>query len=84
MVLVDFLASVLEVTLGATRHDLEHTGSLLSEAQYSDTAQRCTRFASESQQSVIYVQKDAVPREEGDSPDDSSKSLIRLVLMNVC
>ncbi|KAF7903405.1 uncharacterized protein EAF01_006454 [Botrytis porri] len=71
-VLVDFLASVLEITLGATRDDLEQTGSLLSEAQYSDTAQRCTRFASESHQAVIYVQKDAVPREEGDSPDEPS------------
>ncbi|KAF5872560.1 putative dynein heavy chain protein [Botrytis fragariae] len=74
-VLVDFLASVLEITLGATRDDLEHTGSLLSEAQYSDTAQRCTRFASESHQAVIYVQKDAVPREEGDSPDEPSSIL---------
>lgn len=83
-VLVDFLASVLEITLGATRDDLERTGSLLSEAQYSDTAQRCTRFASESHQAVIYVQKDAVPREEGDSPDDPSKNPIHLVPKNVC
>ncbi|KAF7869712.1 hypothetical protein EAF04_004496 [Stromatinia cepivora] len=74
-IIVEFLASVLQITLGATRHELEHTGSLLSEARYSDTAQRCTRFASESQIAVIYVQKDVVSQREGESPNDSSSIL---------
>lgn len=83
-IVVEFLASVLQITLGATRHDLEHTGSLLSETRYSDTAQRCTRFASESQQAVIYVQKDVVPQEEGGSPDVPSKNLAHLIWVTVC
>ncbi|KAA8570854.1 hypothetical protein EYC84_000245 [Monilinia fructicola] len=69
-IIVEFLASVLEITLGATRHDLEHAGSLLSKARYSDTTQRCTRFASESQEAVIYVQKDLVVQEHDDAPDE--------------
>lgn len=42
--------------MGATKDDLERKGSLLSEARKSDTVQRCTRFASESQV-ALYVQK---------------------------
>ena len=56
-VVVEYLASVLEITLGAKRRDLESAGSLFSKARYSETVQRCTRFATESQV-ALYVQKD--------------------------
>ena len=56
---VQYLIDVLQVTLGAVKSELENTGSLLSEAKYGETAQRCLRFASESQVAV-YVQKDLV------------------------
>lgn len=56
---VEHLAAVLQITLGATRKELENIGSLLSKSKYSDTVQRCTRFASESQV-ALYVQKDVV------------------------
>ena len=56
---VEHLTDVLEVTLGASRLDLEASGSLLSKSRRSDTIQRCTRFASESQV-ALYVQKDLV------------------------
>jgi dynein heavy chain 1 len=56
-VVVEYLASVLEITLGANRKDLESAGSLLSKPRYSETVQRCTRFATESQV-ALYVQKD--------------------------
>ena len=56
---VEHLAAVIETALGATRKELENVGSLLSKARYSDTVQRCTRFATESQL-VLYVQKDIV------------------------
>jgi dynein heavy chain 1 len=59
-VVVDHLAAVLEITLGATRRQLEDFGSLLSKAKYSETVQRCTRFATESQAQVLYVRKDVV------------------------
>ena len=59
---VEHLIDVLEVTLGASSHDLESPGSLLSKAKRSDTIQRCTRFASESQV-VLYIQKDLRPTE---------------------
>lgn len=55
-IVVRHLVDLLELTLGATKDDLERKGSLLSEARKSDTVQRCTRFASESQV-ALYVQK---------------------------
>lgn len=54
---VEHLAAVLEITLGATRKDLENVGSLLSKSRYSDTMLRCTRFSGESQV-VLYVTKE--------------------------
>ena len=56
---VEYLSSVLQSTLGASRRDLENVGSLLSKSRYSDTVQRCTRFATESQP-ALYVQKDLI------------------------
>ena len=56
---VQYLVDLLEVILGATTEDLERKGSILSESKKSDTVQRCTRFASESQV-ALYVQKDAI------------------------
>ena len=59
LLVVEYLAAILETNLGATRTELEDIGSLLSKSKYSDTIQRCTRFAAESQQ-ALYVQKDLV------------------------
>src|SRR5436305_589095 len=56
---VEYLVDLLQITLGASRKDLEAPGSLLSKAKYGETVQRCTRFATESQV-VMYVLKDAV------------------------
>ena len=56
-VMIDYLTSLLEITLGATKRQLEAPGSLLSKAKYADTIQRCIRFASESQV-VLYIVKD--------------------------
>jgi dynein heavy chain 1, cytosolic len=57
---VQYLTSALEVTLGADRDDLESPGSLLHKSRYTDTIQRCTRFATDTQ-SALYIQKDLVP-----------------------
>lgn len=51
------LVDIIEITLGATTEELEGKGGILSEAKRTDTVQRCTRFASESQV-ALYVQKD--------------------------
>ncbi|EAW13048.1 dynein heavy chain [Aspergillus clavatus NRRL 1] len=59
---IQYLVDVLQATLGALKTELESTGSLLSEAKYNETVQRCTRFASESQ-TALYVQKDLVAAE---------------------
>lgn len=67
---VQYLVDVLQVTLGALKTELEGPGSLLSKAKYSETVQRCTRFASESQV-ALYVQKDIVGTEEGTQDDDA-------------
>lgn len=60
---IQYLTDVLQVTLGAQRSELEGAGSLLSESKYNETLQRCTRFASETQE-ALYVQKDIVTAEE--------------------
>jgi dynein heavy chain 1 len=57
ILIVEHLANVIEITLGATRKDLENTNSLLSKSRYQDTISRCTRFASENQV-ALYVTKD--------------------------
>ena len=57
LLIVEHLANVIEITLGATRKDLENANSLLSKSRYQDTISRCTRFASENQV-ALYVTKD--------------------------
>lgn len=57
--IIDYLVSVLNVTLGASRKELEDHGSLLAETSISDTIARCTRFALESQV-ALYIQKEAL------------------------
>lgn len=57
LVIVEYLANVLEITLGATRKELENSGSLLAPESRSHTLQRCSRFASENQL-ALYVTKD--------------------------
>jgi dynein heavy chain 1, cytosolic len=63
MMVVEYLTAVLQTTLGASRVDLEAVGSFLSKARYSDTVQRCTRFAMEPQSAALYVLKDVVADE---------------------
>ncbi|PHH69379.1 hypothetical protein CDD80_6787 [Ophiocordyceps camponoti-rufipedis] len=57
---VDHLAAVCEIALGATRLQLEQPGNLLHKSRYAETISRCTRFANDAQ-SVLYVQKDVAP-----------------------
>jgi dynein heavy chain 1 len=54
---VEHLAAVCQVALGATHEDLEQPGSLLHKSRYSETVSRCTRFANDTQ-NVLYIQKD--------------------------
>lgn len=68
-VVVQHLTEVLQVTLGALKKDLESAGSLLSKAKYSETVQRCTRFASETQV-ALYAQKELVGTEQSNGTDD--------------
>ncbi|PYH83869.1 hypothetical protein BO82DRAFT_305978 [Aspergillus uvarum CBS 121591] len=70
---IQYLIGVLQVTLGALKTELESTGSLLSEAKYNETVQRCTRFASESQV-ALYVQKDLVAAGEANGADVDEES----------
>ena len=68
---VPYLSDLLEVTLGASRQDLEESGSLLGPAYYNDTLQRCTRFASEPQV-ALYVRKDYVKAESSNGHIETS------------
>ena len=70
-ILVEHLVAILQVTLAASRQDLERPGSLLHPgSQYADTLSRCVRFANETQV-ALYVQKDLVS-----SPDDGTETLV--------
>lgn len=75
ILVVDHLVAVLEVTLGATRRELESIGGLLSKARYSDTVQRCTRFATESQV-ALYVRKDVLSEAQSGADGNSEASSI--------
>jgi dynein heavy chain 1, cytosolic len=81
ILVVEHLAAVLEITLGATRRELENFGSLLSKARYSDTVQRCTRFATESQV-ALYVRKDVVS--EGEDGLQGVADVPGNISMHVC
>ena len=61
--IVRYLASVLEVTLGAMEEELAGAGSLLNEATLQDTISRCQRFALEPQM-ALYVLKQASPLQQ--------------------
>ena len=76
---VEYLASVLQSTLGASRRELENVGSLLSKSRYSDTVQRCSRFATESQ-AALYVQKDLA----GDGLDGTGETSSKHYLYAFC
>ncbi|KAL8693410.1 MAG: hypothetical protein Q9218_001759 [Villophora microphyllina] len=56
---VQHLTDLLEVTLGASREDLEGPDSLFSTSRREETLQRSARFASEPQV-ALYVQKNIV------------------------
>jgi len=82
-VVVEHLAKVLEISLGASRKELEGPGSLLSKSRHSETVLRCTRFATESQL-ALYVQKESVLEDTEDGVIDTSSMYILLMslLMN--
>ncbi len=69
--LVDHLVSLVEIALGASREELEGPGSLLHKARYTDTVQRCTRFATDTQP-CLYIQKDIVPSIENGADETSA------------
>ncbi len=56
-VVIEYLSSVIQITLGATRKELESSGSLLSPDLKGHSIQRCIRFASDNQV-ALYVTKD--------------------------
>lgn len=68
--IINHLTQVCEVTLGATKRDLENAGSILSIAKVSDTTQRVQRWA-ESQE-VLYIQKERPPGSELEAVLDES------------
>ena len=54
--LEEYLSSLLSVTLGADRSDLEAEGGLLSGARHGETIERCLHFLS-SPRVALYAQK---------------------------
>ncbi|GAW18875.1 hypothetical protein ANO14919_083580 [Xylariales sp. No.14919] len=72
-IIVEHLASVVSIALGATRVELERPGSLLSTESYSDTINRCSRFATDAQV-ALYIRKDAEPLDDiPDGPADNGE-----------
>lgn len=72
---VQHLAAIVTIALGASNDDLRRDGNLLSPSSYADTVQRCTRFATDSQV-ALYIQKEMLPSPEaaGDSVDAGTSS----------
>lgn len=68
---VDHLAAVCQIALGATREDLEQLGSLLHKARYGETVARCNRFASDTL-NVLYIQKDIAHLSSVENGSDSA------------
>ena len=56
---LEHISTLLQSALGAAKKELEAIGSLLSTTKYTETLNRCTRFASESQV-ALYGQKDLI------------------------
>lgn len=81
--IVEYLAKVLEITLGATRQELERAGSLLSSDARPHTIQRCTRFASETQV-ALYVTKEIASAEAIEGISDSLCKRISLNYQTQC
>jgi dynein heavy chain 1, cytosolic len=75
ILIVEHLANIIEITLGATRKDLENANSLLSKSRYQDTISRCTRFASENQV-ALYVTKDIASAGELDGSLDGTSTYL--------
>ncbi|TWU76393.1 hypothetical protein ED733_006599 [Metarhizium rileyi] len=77
---VEHLAAVCQVALGATREDLERPGNLLHTSRYAETVLRCTRFANDTQ-NVLYIQKDVAPSSAVENGTDASvQSSFRYIL----
>ncbi|QPG94731.1 Dynein heavy chain cytoplasmic [Epichloe festucae Fl1] len=70
---VEHLAAVCQVALGATRDELEQPGNLLHKSRYSETVSRCTRFANDTQ-NVLYIQKDIAPSSVVENGADTAAS----------
>ena len=63
--IIKYLSSVLEVTLGATREELEDVGSLLHESSIEETVARCTRFALQAQVALYVLKLASIPQQNG-------------------
>lgn len=64
--LIDYLVSLLSVTLGADRADFQVEGSFLSRSEISETLQKCSRFLSEPQV-TLYACKQVSNPEDSDT-----------------
>lgn len=68
---VEHLAAVCQIALGATREELEQLGSLLHKSRYGETVSRCIRFANDTQ-NVLYIQKDIAPSSTVENGSDAA------------
>lgn len=71
-VVIKYLSSVLEVTLGASQAELSAAGSLLSEGLLQETIARCQRFALEPQMALYVLKQAALSQPDGQSNGDAA------------
>lgn len=84
VLVVNHLTSLIRVSLGATNDELEAPGSLLSKSKYSETLQRCSRFANDVQ-AALFIRKDLVSDEpHTTNGDDASDGPSMLLLPRTC
>lgn len=64
---LDYLIDVITLTLGTTKRELESGASLLSKTRYSETLQKCSKFAGDGTV-ALYASKELI---ESAGLDDS-------------
>jgi dynein heavy chain 1 len=70
--IISYLESVLHVTLGASREELQANNSFLSQENLPETLAQCQRFASEAHV-AIYVQQEALGATSGIQGDGDAR-----------
>ncbi len=72
LAVLEHIANLVEVALGAARRELEAVGSLLSKSKHAESLDKCAQFAADSHV-AIYAQKERLDELVNGHDDTPSK-----------